>query len=204
MLIGVEFSTVVAAVDFDDFVVDEVGVGACEEGDNFGNFGGFGKAAFVNFGGFFGDEVGGEILIHFGVDPAGGDSVDVDIRCEFNSEVVSEINEGCLGSVISDAGWEERVDAVGAGDVDDFAASLFAHEASDDLAGKKWTDEVGSEGIFPIFDCVVGEFFVDSNAGVIDEDVNFAEGGECLLDEGFDFVFFADVGRDDGGANMIF
>ncbi len=29
---------VVAAVDFDDFVVDEVGVGACEEGDDFGDF----------------------------------------------------------------------------------------------------------------------------------------------------------------------
>lgn len=106
VLIGVEFSTVVAAVDFDDFVVDEVGVGACEEGDDFGNFGGFSKAAFIDFGGFFGDEVGGEILVYFGIDPAGGDSVDVDIRCEFNSEIVSEVDEGGFRSVIGDAGWK--------------------------------------------------------------------------------------------------
>lgn len=106
MLIGVEFSTVVAAVDFDDFVVDEVGVGAGEEGDDFGDFGGLGETTFVDLGGFFGDEVGGEILVHFGIDPARGNSVDVDIWCEFNSEIVSEVDEGGFRSVIGDAGWE--------------------------------------------------------------------------------------------------
>lgn len=183
MLIGVEFSTVVAAVDFDDFVVDEVGVGACEEGDDLGNFGGFSKAAFIDFGGFFGDEVGGEILVYFGIDPARGNSVDVDIWCEFNSEIVSEVDEGGFRSVIGDAGWEKGVDSVSARDVDDFAASLILHTLTDEFADKERTDKIGGESLLPIFDGVVGKIFVDGDAGVIDEDINFTKSGESLVDE---------------------
>lgn len=51
---------------------------------------------------------------------------------------------------------------------------------------------------------MIGEFFVDGDAGVIDEDVNFAESGEGLLNEKFDIGFFADVGRDDKGLDVIF
>lgn len=143
-------------------------------------------------------------MIHLGVDPAGGDGVDVDVWCEFDSEIVSEIDEGCLGSIISNAGWEERVDTVGAGNIDNFATSLLAHKATDGSASEKWTDEIGGESKFPVFDGVIGEFFVDGDAGVIDEDVNFAESGEGLLNEKFDIGFFADVGRDDKGLDVVF
>lgn len=143
-------------------------------------------------------------MIHLGVDPAGGDGVDIDVWCEFDGEIMGEIDEGSFGSIISNAGWEERVDTVSAGDIDDFATSLLTHEATNGSASEKWTDEIGGEGVFPIFDGVVGEFFVDGNAGVIDKDVNLSKSGEGLLDEKFDIGFFADVGRDDEGLDVIF
>lgn len=143
-------------------------------------------------------------MIHLGVGPAGGDGVNVDGRRKFDSEIVGEIDEGSLGSIISSAGWEERVDTVGAGNIDNLATSLFAHKATDGSTSEKWTDKVGGEGEFPIFDGVIGEFFVDGNAGVVDEDVNLSKSGEGLLDEKFNIGFFADVGRDDEGLDVIF
>lgn len=143
-------------------------------------------------------------MIHLGVDPAGGDSVDVDGWRKFDSEIVGEIDEGSLGSIISSAGWEERVDTVCAGNIDNLATSLFAHKATDGSASEKWTDEIGGEGEFPIFDGVIGKFFVDGDAGIIDEDVNFFKSGEGLLDEKINIGFLANVGRDDEGLDVIF
>ena len=142
-------------------------------------------------------------MIHFGIDPAWGDGIDINGGSKFNGKIMSEIDKGGFGGVIGDAGWEERVDAVGARDIDDFAASLLLHDATDDLASEEWTDKIGGKSLLPIFGGVVGELFVDSDAGVVDEDVDFTESGEGLLNEGFDVGFLADVGRDDNGVNMI-
>jgi len=194
---------VVAAVNFDDLVVDKIGIVASEKGNNLGNLGGVGEATFVNFGGFFGDEIGGEILVHLGVNPTRGNGVDIDGRCELDGEVVGKIDEGGFRSVIGDTGWEERIDAISARNIDNFAVSLLVHETSDDLASEKWSDEIGGEGSFPIFDGVVGEFFVDGDASVIDEDVNSTESIEGLLDERLNIVLFANVSSDNNSVDMI-
>lgn len=143
-------------------------------------------------------------MIHFGINPTGSNGVDIDSRSELDSEIMSEVDEGGFGSVIGDAGWEERVDAVGTGDIDDFSISLLLHDAADNLAGEEWANEIGSKSFFPIGDSVVGEFFVDGNAGVVDEDVDFAESSDGLFDEGLDVSFLTDVGKDDDGVNMVF
>ena len=131
---------------------------------------------------------------------AGGDGVDLNtVWCPLVGEGFSELGDTAFGSGVGRHA-DASLEAEEAGYVDDFAASV----AGDDVAGGELREledagEIDLEDVLPGFERGrLGGVAVDG-AGVVDQNVDAAEGVVDLLEEVFGAGGGAEVGAERGG-----
>jgi len=192
-----------AAVDYKDVAVDVVAGGGSKEdggsgyilrrapaggGDALEDLAGAVGIVLENLG-----EVGGHV--------AGGNGIDLNaVGGPLVGEGLGELGDATLGGGISGDG-DAALKAEQGSDVDDFAEALGEHEAAGALAETKDTGEIGGKDFVPVGDQVVDGRRAVGDTGVVDEDVDGAEGGDGLVDELGTAVGIAEVGGEFDVAN---
>ena len=144
------------------------------------------------------------VVVHdavlFGAEPAWGEAIDGDaVGAPVGGEAHGELfDAAAAGSV----GGETCVacDAGDGADVDDAAGLALDHAAGDGLADEERAAEVGFEDCVPVVPCDFEGWFAAVAAGVIDEDVDAAEGCFCGGGGELDAVEVSDVEGDGGAA----
>jgi hypothetical protein len=188
----------VAAVYAEGLAGDEAGFGAGEEGDGVGDVGGFGDAAQRGETGEVFDHLlafsGAEEL---GVGGAGADGVDRDAAgAEFFGGDGGHLLDGHLAGGVNAVAGDGRA-LEGGGDVHDATAGA---EAAGGLAQcEEGAAEVGVEDGAELLVSELGDWLADGAAGVVDDDVEAAEGLFGLGEKPGDVGGFADIGLDGEG-----
>ena len=194
-----------AAVDEVEAAGHEAGGVAGEEMDEFGDFAGFADTAQrVAFG--FGFPVGagvsvvgdvGEFLEKVfrqrGFDGAGADGVcTYAAGAEVDGEAAGDLADGAFGQAVGEAVGLADVALVGC--VDDDAAAAF--EVGDGKPqGVDGSHDVGADHEVEFFVADVEQGVAAMDAGVGDDAVESAEGGEGLFDRAGDLFLVFDVAR---------
>ena len=184
------------------------------DGD-FGSSGGYGLEDFVGCvinggcddrgsGGegepaFFFSELTGVVGVDFaaGAHEAGAHGGDTNaFVAEFGVEALREAYEGELAG---DVGQKMRHGefAADAGDVDDGSGMATEHVGQYRLCGMDGGEEVGGHGSAVGGDGLVFDGADLDDAGVVDEDVDVAEVGDCVFDEAGGLGGVGEVGGDD-------
>jgi len=179
-----------AGVGVDGLAGDEVGLGQ-EDGDA----GAFVDGADVAHGEAVGGEVG-EPGEHVGGDECGGDGVDGDAF--FGEEIgvgAGEAEDACFGGGIVRTDDAAILSGDG-GEIDNASPSFGAHVGERALRDEKDGSEIDTDGLVPVgFGDLRGRKRA-ADAGVVDEDVDGAEGFFYFGEEAFDLAGFGDVGLD--------
>ena len=176
-----------AAVDYEDVAGDEGGgVGGEEDGGAFqvvvaaeavqGNSAEEGVLVSLD-----------EDLRHVGWEPAWSDGVHLDIvHAPFAGEILGENDDAAFAGVIAD-GLKFGRSAAKSGDarnVNNFSAALGDHGFADGLGKKKCAGEVGLDDFVPVLQAHFFDGRAPGGSGIVDEDVDAAEGGEGGVDDG--------------------
>lgn len=162
-------------------------------GGDDGSPGGEGEPALFFF------ELAGVVGVDFaaGAHEAGADSGDADaLVAEFGVEALGEADEGELAG---DVGKKMRHGelAADAGDVDDCSGATVEHVRKRGLGGVDGGEEVGGHGSAIGGERLIFDRADFDDAGVVDEDVDVAEVGDGMLDEGGGLGGVGEVGWDD-------
>ena len=192
-----------------DAAVDEEGLA----GDVGGSFAGEEEEGAVEIAGFAWSAEGDAfaevidpacVVVHdavlFGAEPAWGEAIDGDVvGAPVGGETHGELfDAAAAGSVWGEAGVTG--DAGDGADVDDAAGLALDHAAGDGLADEEGAAEVGFEDGVPVVPCDFEGWFAAIAAGVIDEDVDAAEGGFCGGGGELDAVEVSDIEGNGGAA----
>ncbi len=134
-----------------------------------------------------------EDLVLRGFEPSGGEAVDGDaVRAPVVGEAHGELADAAAaGAVGREAGVAK--DAGDGADVDDAAVAALDHTAGDGLGDEEAAAQVGVEDEVPVVPGDVESGLADVAAGIVDEDVNRAEGGFGFFGEALDAGGVADV-----------
>ena len=129
---------------------------------------------------------------HGGPDGAGVDGVDADVVAgEFYCGGLGEDADGAFGGVVGGVALGDH--AGDGGDVDDGAAAGSAHVGDDGFGAEEDAFGVDGHDSIPGFFGGFFEVVALDDAGVVDEDVDFAEVGEGGLDGAVPVGLDADV-----------
>ena len=126
----------------------------------------------------------------------------------FAGEALGESFQGGLGGAVCGAAGgaggvvRARAGTNGAarGDVDDVPAAAGDHVRQHGLAEQEWAVEVDAKAEPPVAGLHLEDAAGHEDAGVVDEDVDAAVGGDHGIHEGGDICFVGDVAADGGGA----
>ena len=114
---------------------------------------------------------------------------------EAHGELANAAAAGAVGREASVAG-----DAGDGADVDDAAVAAGNHAAGDGLGNEKAAAQIGVEDEVPVVPCNVERGLADVAAGVVDENMNLAEGGFGFCRHLLDALLVADVELERNGA----
>ena len=154
-----------------------------------------------------GDAVGGSVGIagdHVGLKKRGSDGVSGDaFFSEQRGVGVSEADEAGFGGGVVRA--DDAAGLRGHGrEIDDATPAAFAHGGKDALGDEERGTEIDAEDVLPIFEGDFGDGLGLGDAGVVDEDLDFAEFPFGLRDDAFDVGGDGDVGLDGDSAAAEF
>lgn len=144
-----------------------------------------------------------------GAEEAGIHGGDADaFLAEFGVQALREADEGELACAVGEQMGNGNL-ASDAGDVDDAAGGLLAecvaleHVRENGLDGVQRSVEMGFDGALEGVEGLVLEGGYLNDAGVVDEDIELAEGRDCVLDGGDGLCAVGDVGGDEQDAGGV-